>query len=166
MNKNIIIIAVIIVILAGAGFLFFGSKNNISNSGITNESGKSANSSKETPEDLTFSGEISGKMTEGKKGNTYVCLPTSTGPIVGNIGNKEYTFEFVSLNAKGAGTYKATVQIGELNNQEVYYASSEANITINSDLRSGTVSGVLANIKNSSQTVNISGSWICPSDFN
>lgn len=162
MNKNIIIIVVIIAILAGAGFLFFGNKNNTPNSNIPN----SANTSKGTPEDLTFSGAVNGKMTEGERGNTYVCLPTSTGPIVGKIGNTDYTFEFVSLNAKGAGTYKATVQIGELNNQEVYYASSGASITINPDLRSGTVSGILTDIKTGSQTVNISGSWNCPPDFN
>lgn len=162
MNKNIIIAIVIVIILAGAGIFYFNGKGNNSGSDVSNSSGAS---SKGTPEGLVFSGAVSGKMAEGERGNTYVCLPTSTGPIVGKIGDKEYTFEFVSLNAKGAGTYRATVQIGELNNQDVYYASSEASITINSDLRSGTVSGALANLKDSSQIVNISGSWACPPDF-
>ncbi len=166
MNKNIIIIVIaIVIILAGAGFLLFGNKSNVPGSNVYNQNGAPSNSSKATTEDLAFSGAVNGKMTQGYRGNTYVCSPTATGPIVGKIGDTEYTFEFVSLNAKGPGTYRATVQIGELNNQDVYYASSDASITINSDSRSGNVSGTLTDIKTGSQAVNISGSWICPPDF-
>lgn len=121
--------------------------------------------SKTVPESLTFSGAVNGKMTEGAKGDTYLCSTTATGPIVGKIGGTDYTFEFRNLNSKGPGTYKAFVQIGPIANKNLYYGADGVSLTINSDSRSGSVEGDLTNLSNSAEKVHISGNWTCPADY-
>jgi len=131
-----------------------------------NQSSKTAASSDSgVPQDLSFSGEVSGHMTNGRKGDTYACGITAAGPIVGSIDGNDYSFEFRALTAKGPGTYKAYVQVGPLSDKNTSYGSDTAYITINADQRSGKVEGQLHDLKNSGKTIAISGNWNCPPDF-
>lgn len=84
---------------------------------------------------------------------------------MGKVGNTDYTFEFRALNAKGPGSYKGYVQIGPLNNKNLYYGGDNVALTINADKRSGSVEGDLSNLTNSAEKVHISGNWTCPPDF-
>ncbi len=166
-NWVLIIVVVVLVVLGGYFALrkalnkrnIYAPTTQINTQNVTNQVPG-------TPEDLTFTGVVIGRMTQGKKGDTYVCLPTTTGPIVGKIGGTDYTFEFRALDAKGPGTYNAFVQIGPLPNiNNLYYGSGSTKLTINSDKRSGTVEGDLENLIDSNQKVHLSGSWTCPPDF-
>ncbi len=131
---------------------------------LSSQTPKTAQSS-DTPEDLTFTGAVSGHMTNGRTGDTYTCEPTTTGPIVGNVGGSDYAFSYRAETAKGAGSYRAYAQISPVGDKSVVYASDNIFITINPDRRSGVVEGQLHNLKDVLQTVTVSGTWNCPPDF-
>ncbi len=166
-NAALIIVVVVLIVLEG--YLVFKKAFNKGSAYAPATQTNTQNVTNQvpgTPEDLTFTGTVNGHMTQGKKGDTYVCLPATTGPIVGKIGNTDYTFEFRALDAKGPGTYNAFVQIGSLpNTNNLYYGSDKTKLTINADKRSGTVEGDLENLTDSTQKVHLTGSWTCPPDF-
>ncbi len=167
-GKNGFFIAVGVIAIGAVGFfLFKGNKSNVNPSSPSNTSSQpsSNNTSGGVSENLTFTGAVNGKISTGKKGDTYLCSTMATGPIVGAIGGVNYTFEYRALNAKGPGTYKAFVQIGPAANKNLYYGGDSVSLTINSDGRSGSVEGDLSNLTNSSEKVHISGTYTCPPDY-
>src|SRR5258708_20095398 len=93
------------LLVGTASIIFFGCKSGgpVSQSGSTNSQTASQTQTQNSgvvPEDLTFSGTVSGHMTEGRKGDTYVCATATTEPIVGKIGDTNYPFKYLSLCAK------------------------------------------------------------------
>lgn len=171
MNKsgNEALIVFVIVLIVLGGYIVIKNvlnKNNMHAPATQTGSQSLITQTPGTPEDLIFTGIVNGHMTQGKKGDSYVCLPATTGPIVGKIGAIDYTFEFRALDAKGPGTYNAFVQIGPLpNTNNLYYGSDKTKLIINADKRSGTVEGNLENLTDSNQKVHLSGSWTCPPDY-
>lgn len=116
-------------------------------------------------QNLSFAGVVGGRMTSGQRGSNFVCLPNVTGPIIGKVGNDEYSFEFTNITGQDAGSYKAFVQIIKLPEREDYYGGGDVELILNSDLRSGSVNGELVNLKDGNQKVRITGEWQCPSDI-
>ncbi len=170
MSKSWFVGIIAAIVILGGGLYLVNHKNKTSNNNSTNQttnttsSSSSSTSVKSVPEDLTFSGAINGHMTSGHKGNTYVCAPATTGPIVGSVGGTDYTFEYRSLGASNPGNYMAYVQIGTLD-QKTYWGADNTPLTLNADKRSGSVQGDLHNLSNNAEVVHISGSWTCPPDF-
>jgi hypothetical protein len=71
----------------------------------------------EVTEDLTFTGELNGRLTKAHRGNAYVCAGGSfvpnnpntnrqlaIGPIVGGLGGKEIPINIVSISYPGRAT--------------------------------------------------------------
>lgn len=137
----------------------------------TTSAGSSPTSSKgQVAEDLTFTGALSGHMSSGHRGDTYVCAGSQSslaaGPIVGDVGGKEVTINIVKISFHGAGTYPAGGVGFDVGSDHYFPASgTDSSLVVASDLRSGTVDIDLA-VNSDPKTVvgHVKGAWRCPPD--
>ena len=130
----------------------------------------SSSANGEIAEDLTFTGALSGHMSSGHRGDTYVCgglgSSLAVGPIVGSVGAKEVTINIVKISFHGAGTYPAG-GVGFDTGSDHYFMATgtDSTLVVNTDLRSGTVNIDLAvNSDPNSVVGHVSGAWRCPPD--
>jgi hypothetical protein len=129
-------------------------------------------------EDLTFTGELSGRMEAARHGNAYTCGGLGSifivDPILGTMNGKNYELGIQISGFKGPGTYKTG---GELTpgsgvsavsvwvkpeGTETRSASKTGSIVINPDRRSGTLDADLAGKLGA---FHVAGAWTCPPDF-
>jgi hypothetical protein len=133
-------------------------------------------------EDLVFTGALSGHMTAGRRGNTYVCAggnfaPPSAatqtnnsalaiGPIVGDVGGTEVQMNVTRLNYAGPGSYDAAGVGFDAGADHYYQVRGQAgSFTVNSDGRGGTVEMDLAvNSDPTTAVGHVQGAWQCPAD--
>jgi hypothetical protein len=133
----------------------------------------------EVPEDLNFSGALSGHLTKAHRGNAYICAggnllpknPNTTGqlavgPIVGALGGKEVQLNITKIDYHGPGTYNAGGVSFEVGTDHYFPVSAPSGtVTVNPDGRSGTVTVDLAlNGKTTSPVGHVQGAWQCPAD--
>lgn len=130
------------------------------------------------PEDLTFTGDFTGRMDTARHGNAYTCGGLGSiyivDPILGNIGGKNYELGIQISGFKGPGTYKTG---GELTPGSGVAAisvwiqpegtqnasrSKTGTIVVNADKRSGTMDADLAGKLGA---FHVAGTWTCPPDF-
>lgn len=130
------------------------------------------------PEDLTFQGDLKGRLEAAHHGNAYTCGGLGSmfivDPMVGTIDGKSYELGIQVTGFKGPGTYKTG---GELTpgsgvaavsvwvkpeNTETRSAAKTGTIVINDDRRSGSLDADLAGKLG---TFHVSGKWTCPPDF-
>lgn len=129
-------------------------------------------------EDLTFTGEISGRMESARHGNAFTCGGLASmfivDPILGAIGGNSYELGMRITGFKGPGTYKTggeltpgsgvaaiSIWLKPENSQTTSYSKS-GSIVVNDDRRSGTMD---ANLAGKLGTFHVAGQWTCPPDF-
>jgi hypothetical protein len=129
-------------------------------------------------EDLTFTGDLSGRMESARHGNAYTCGGMGSiyivDPILGTINGKNYELGIQISGFKGPGTYRAG---GELTpgsgvaavsiwlkpeGTETRSASKAGSVEVKPDRRSGTMDAELAGKLGS---FHVQGAWTCPPDF-
>jgi hypothetical protein len=130
------------------------------------------------PQDLTFTGALSGHLTTGRRGDTYVCAggnfvnnpntkgQLAVGPIVGDLGGKEVRMNITKIDYHGAGTYDAGGVTFDVGGDHYYPAKAPSGtLTVGPDGRSGTLTLDLA-VNSAPATVvgHAQGSWRCPAD--
>jgi hypothetical protein len=129
-------------------------------------------------EDLTFTGDLSGRMESARHGNAYTCGGMGSiyivDPILGAINGKNYELGIQISGFKGPGTYKtggeltpgsgvAAVSIWlKPEGTETRSASKTGSVVVNPDRRSGTMDADLAGKLGSFR---VQGAWTCPPDF-
>lgn len=153
-----------------------------SDTGSTSSSGTtaSADPSGSVPEDLTFTGVVSGHMTEGRRGPVFACAGGSfapsglggsgqlaIGPIVGAVGGTDYQINIVMLNYHGPGTYAVSTGFFSLTpNSDAsgsqLLTSNAGTFVVNKDGRSGTAD---MDLHGTPGAAHVKGSWTCPPDF-
>jgi hypothetical protein len=133
----------------------------------------------EAPEDLTFSGALSGHLTKAHRGNAYLCAggnllpnnPTTTGqlavgPIVGDLGGEDVQLSITKIDYHGPGTYNAGGVIFKVGGANYFPVSAPSGaVTVNPDGRSGTIKvDVAVNGATTGTVGHVQGSWQCPAD--
>ena len=142
-----------------------------STGGANTTSGATPSSSNgQVAEDLTFTGALSGHMSSGHRGDTYVCAGSASslaiGPIVGDVAGKEVTMNIVKISFHGAGTYPAGGVGFDVGSDHYFPATgTDSTLTVASDLRSGSVDIDLA-VNSDPKTIvgHVKGAWRCPPD--
>lgn len=137
-----------------------------------------------TPEDLTFSGAVSGRMTSGRKGGVYFCGKLGqrfvADPIEGDVGGTPMDFSVtIGDGYKGPGTYESTRELtpgsgyaaitvglthAGSNTKEFVNGTGANTVVLDAGERSGTVSATLVATGKGKGTVHVTGSWRCPPD--
>lgn len=129
-------------------------------------------------EDLTFTGDVGGRMETARHGNAFTCGGLGAmyivDPILGAIGGKSYELGMRITGFKGPGSYKTggeltpgsgvaaiSIWLKPGNTQDVSYSKS-GSITVDDDKRSGTMDADLAGKLG---TFHVAGHWQCPPDF-
>ena len=129
-------------------------------------------------EDLTFTGELTGRLEAAHHGNAYTCGGMGSiyiiDPIVGSIGGKNYELGIEITGFKGPATYKTggeltpgsgvsavSVWLKPEGTQDASRSKS-GTITVNDDRRSGTVD---ADLVGKIGAFHVGGAWTCPPDF-
>ncbi len=130
-------------------------------------------------EDLTFSGALTGHLTKGHRGDTYVCAggnfvgnnpntkgQLAIGPIVGDLGGQQVLMKITKIDYHGPGSYDAGGVSFDVGKDHYYPASAPSGtLTVNSDGRGGTVTMDLAVNSAPTTTVgHVQGTWQCPAD--
>ena len=129
-------------------------------------------------EDLTFTGDISGRMETARHGSAYTCGGMGSiyivDPVLGAINGKSYELGIQITGFKGPGTCRTG---GELTPGSAVAAisiwlkpegtenasrSKSGTIVVNQDRRSGTLDADLAGKLGA---FHIAGAWTCPPDF-
>jgi hypothetical protein len=120
------------------------------------------------PEDLTFSGRLSGHEASGTAGDTYVCAATGgsfvAGPILGTVGGQQVEMNIVKLSFTGAGTYAPGGVSFDVGSDHYYPATgATGTLVVAGDLQSGTVDIDLAvNTDPDHAVAHVRGAWRCP----
>jgi len=142
--------------------------NNTQSGSSTAGASTPSSSNGQVAEDLTFTGALSGHMSSGHRGDTYVCAGSATslaiGPIVGDVGSKEVILNIVKISFNGAGSYPAGGVGFDVGSDHYFPATgSNSTLVVASDLRSGTVDIDLA-VNSDPNTVvgHVKGIWRCP----
>lgn len=153
--------------IAMASFACGGGGAGASGSPAASSSGASNG---QVGEDLTFTGALSGHMSSGHRGDTYICAGSGSsfvaGPIVGDVGGKAVTLNITKITFNGAGTYPAG-GVGFDVGPDHYYPTLEnpGTLVVAADLRSGTVDMDLAvNSDPNTKVGHVTGMWRCPPD--
>ncbi len=137
-----------------------------------------------TPEDLTFTGAVTGHMAAGRKGGVYVCGKLGprfiADPIEGDIGGAPFDVSITIADGyKGPGSYQSTRELTPgsgyaaltiglatpgSGTKEWVNGTGANTVVVNSDEHSGTVSADLHSTRNAPGTVHVAGAWRCPPD--
>jgi hypothetical protein len=129
-------------------------------------------------EDLTFTGDLSGRLDAARHGNVYTCGGMGSiyivDPILGSIEGKTYELGIQISGFKGPGTYKTggeltpgsgvaavSVWIQPEGTQNASRSKS-GTIVVNADKRSGTMD---ADLVGKLGAFHVAGVWTCPPDF-
>lgn len=120
------------------------------------------------PEDLTFTGSLSGHLSSGTAGDAYVCAATGgsfvAGPILGSVAGRQIELNIVKLSFTGAGAYSAGGVSFDVGTDHYYPAMGAAGrLVIAPDLASGTVDmDLAANTDPNRSVAHVRGAWRCP----
>jgi hypothetical protein len=120
-------------------------------------------------EDLSFSGALSGRMTSGTAGDTYICASAGgsfvAGPILGTVADKQVELNITKLSFTGAGSYAPGGVSFDVDASHYYPATgAPGTLVVAPDLKSGTVDINLAvNTDPDTVVAHVSGMWRCPS---
>lgn len=122
-------------------------------------------------EDLTFTGQLAGHLSSAGRGDTYVCTGNTkqfvAGPIVGDVGGKQFVMNIVKITFHGPGSYPGGGLSFDEGSNHYFPATgaSQTGLVVNTDLRSGSVDlDLAANSDPNTVVGHVSGSWRCPPD--
>src|SRR5581483_10667141 len=127
-----------------------------------------ASAGETAPEDLTFSGALTGRMTSGGAGDAFACAPTGgsfvAGPILGTLQGAQIELNIALLSFHGAGTYPPQgVSFDVVLHHYYAAAGASGQLAIAPDLTSGTLDVALAADTDPNHAVaHVTGAWRCP----